>query len=75
MYDAARASPSQIYGRRWQRLPQAYLARNPLCRCEENDGIGCGRLPIIVDHRIPHNGDPVLLYDWCNLQGHDQGLS
>jgi 5-methylcytosine-specific restriction enzyme A len=68
MYDAARPSPSRIYGRRWQRLRLAYLARNPLCQCEENDGAGCGRPAIVVDHRIPHNGDPVLLYDWNNLQ-------
>jgi len=32
------------------------LARNPLCQCEENDGAGCGRPAIVVDHRIPHNG-------------------
>jgi hypothetical protein len=61
MYDAARPSPSRIYGRRWQRLHVAYLARNPLCQCEENDGAGCGRPAVVVDHRTPHNGDPVLL--------------
>jgi 5-methylcytosine-specific restriction enzyme A len=66
MYDAARPSPSQIYGRRWQRL--AYLARNPLCQCDENDGAGCGRTATVVDHRTPHNGDLALLYAWDNLQ-------
>ena len=60
MYDAARPSPSRIYGRRWQRLRIAYLAQHPLCECEENDGAGCGRPAIVVDHRIPHNGHPVL---------------
>jgi len=44
------------------------LARNPLCQCEENDGAGCGRAAVVVDHRVPHNGDPVLLYNWDNLQ-------
>jgi 5-methylcytosine-specific restriction protein A len=35
MYDAARPSPSRIYGRRWQRLRIAYLAQHPLCECDE----------------------------------------
>jgi 5-methylcytosine-specific restriction protein A len=68
MYDAARPSPSRIYGRRWQRLRIAYLAQHPLCECEENDGAGCGRPATVVDHRTPHNGDAVLLYSWDNLQ-------
>ena len=67
-YDAARASPSRTYGRRWQRLRLAYLARNPLCQCDENEGAGCGRAATVVDHRTPHNGDPALLYDWDNLR-------
>ena len=68
MYDAARPSPSRIYGRRWQRLRIAYLAQHPLCECDENGGAGCGRPALIVDHRTPHNGDEALLYDWDNLQ-------
>ena len=67
-YDAARPSPSRTYGRRWQRLRLAYLARNPLCECDENAGAGCGRAATVVDHRTPHNGDEALLYDWDNLQ-------
>jgi 5-methylcytosine-specific restriction endonuclease McrA len=27
---------------------------------------------IVVDHRIPYNGDPVLLYDWDTLQSMTQ---
>lgn len=61
-YDAARPSPSRIYGRRWQRLRIAYLAQHPLCEC------GCGYAATVVDHRTPHLGDPRLLYDWDNLQ-------
>ena len=56
----------------------AYLARNPLCQCDENDGAGCGRAATVVDHRTPHNGDPALLYAWDNLQSMtkvDQGMS
>jgi 5-methylcytosine-specific restriction protein A len=67
-YDAARPSPSRIYGRRWQRLRLAYLARNPLCQCDENDGAGCGRAAVVVDHRTLHDGDEALLYAWDNLQ-------
>jgi 5-methylcytosine-specific restriction protein A len=61
-YVAARPSPSRIYGRRWQRLRSAYLARNPICEC------GCGRPAIVVDHRTPHNGDLALMYAWDNLE-------
>jgi 5-methylcytosine-specific restriction protein A len=61
-YDAARLSRSRIYGRRWQKLRAAYLAQNPLCEC------GCGYAAAVVDHRIPHNGDPALIYAWDNLQ-------
>ena len=61
-YDAARPSPSRTYGRRWQRLRLAYLARNPLCECDENAGAGCGRAATVVDHRVAHNGDEALLY-------------
>jgi 5-methylcytosine-specific restriction enzyme A len=67
-YEAARPSPSRIYGRRWQRLRQAYLAQHPLCECDANDGAGCGYAATVVDHRRPHNGDIGLLYDWDNLQ-------
>ncbi|HSR76309.1 MAG TPA: HNH endonuclease signature motif containing protein [Xanthobacteraceae bacterium] len=61
-YDAARVSPSRIYGRRWQALRRAYLAAHPLCEC------GCGYAAAVVDHRRAHNGDRGLLYDWSNLQ-------
>lgn len=61
-YDRARPSPSRTYGRRWQRLRIAYLARNPLCEC------GCGYAATVVDHRVPHNGDLALMYAWDNLQ-------
>jgi hypothetical protein len=62
MYDVAGPSPSCIYGRCWQRFRVAFLARNPLCQCEENGGTGCGPAATVVDY------DPVLLYDWDNLQ-------
>jgi 5-methylcytosine-specific restriction protein A len=59
---ARRASPSRIYGRRWQKLRAAYLARHPLCEC------GCGQAAAVVDHIRPHGGDLALVFDWTNLQ-------
>jgi 5-methylcytosine-specific restriction enzyme A len=63
-YDAARPSPSRVYGRQWRRLRACYLAAHPICECEE----GCGRPATVVDHRRPHHGDHALMYDWANLR-------
>jgi len=59
---AQMTQPPRTSRRRWLRLRNAYLARNPLCEC------GCGQPSVIVDHRQPHNGDEALMYDWDNLQ-------
>jgi 5-methylcytosine-specific restriction protein A len=61
-YDADRPSRSAIYGRRWRKLRDAYLATHPLCEC------GCGYAAAVVDHRTPHNGNPALIFAWDNLQ-------
>jgi 5-methylcytosine-specific restriction enzyme A len=55
------------YGPRWRRARAAYLARHPLC-------VPCaaaGRLvqATVVDHIVPHSGDPVLFWDEANWQG------
>lgn len=63
-YVAGRVSPSRIYGRRWQKLRDAYLATHPLCECDDQ----CGHIATVVDHRKPHNGDDRLMYDWDNLR-------
>jgi 5-methylcytosine-specific restriction enzyme A len=52
------------YGPRWRRARAAYLAQHPLCvRCHE-----AGHLEpaTIVDHRVPHRGNPVLFWDEGN---------
>src|SRR6516164_6816045 len=64
MYDAARPSPSRTYGRCWQPLRLAYLARNPLCQCEENDGAGCGR-PAVVSI---FGAKPAVGKDFCGFR-------
>ncbi|MBN1807198.1 MAG: HNH endonuclease [Sedimentisphaerales bacterium] len=53
------------YGRRWQRLRLRFLKANPLCEDCASQGITTAATE--VDHKIPHNGDPKLLYDWDNL--------
>jgi 5-methylcytosine-specific restriction protein A len=52
------------YGPRWRRARATYLARHPLC-------VPCasaGRLAraTVVDHVVPHRGDPVLFWDETN---------
>jgi 5-methylcytosine-specific restriction enzyme A len=52
------------YGPRWRRARQAFLKRNPFC-------VACraeGRLvsATVVDHVVPHHGDPVLFWDEGN---------
>jgi 5-methylcytosine-specific restriction protein A len=54
------------YGARWQRLSRAYLKSHPLCvKCLEQ---GRYTKATVVDHRVPHRGDPVLFWDESNWQ-------
>lgn len=54
------------YGSRWQRLSKAYLRRHPLCvRCKAQ---GRFTAATVVDHIIPHRGDPHLMWDESNWQ-------
>ncbi len=46
----------------WRRLSREHLLQHPFCIC------GCGRVAELVDHRIPHRGDPALAFDRNNLQ-------
>lgn len=62
-YDRARsADHGRIYGWRWQKLRAAYLVQHPICEC------GCGWPAQVVHHKAPHNGDPILIFAWDNLQ-------
>jgi 5-methylcytosine-specific restriction protein A len=57
------------YGRKWQAARAQFLAAHPLCQCEECDE-GRVRLRVaqVVDHKIPHKGDPKLMWDRKNWQ-------
>ncbi len=53
--------------RRWRRGSKQFLAENPLCRmCQE---VGRTKLAQLVDHIVPHRGDPELFWDRANWQG------
>jgi 5-methylcytosine-specific restriction enzyme A len=62
-----RQRPSAVrrgYGARWRRARAAYLARRPLCvPCKT---AGRLRAATVVDHVVPHRGDPVLFWDEAN---------
>lgn len=66
-YDERRGTAaSRGYGSRWRKARATYLARHPLCvKCERR-----GRVTeaTVVDHRIPHKGDPALFWDEGNWQ-------
>ena len=54
------------YGSKWQRLSKAYLRKHPLCvRCKAQ---GRFTATTVVDHIIPHRGDPHLMWDESNWQ-------
>jgi 5-methylcytosine-specific restriction protein A len=52
------------YGPRWRRARAAYLARHAVCvRCQ---AAGCIEPSTVVDHTVPHRGDPKLFWDQAN---------
>ena len=54
------------YGSKWQRLSKAYLRKHPLCvKCMAR---GRFTAATVVDHIIPHRGDPHLMWDESNWQ-------
>lgn len=62
-----RPSPAlRGYDGRWRRASKAFLRAHPLCvRCEAE-----GRLTgaTVVDHVVPHKGDPDLFWNQGNWQ-------
>ncbi len=57
----------KLYGRRWRRLRQQYLADHPLCVFCTNEGRVSTATEL--DHIQKHEGNPELFYDVENLQG------
>jgi 5-methylcytosine-specific restriction endonuclease McrA len=58
---------ARLYTYRWQKASKAFLREHPLCQCPDCDE---GRLRVtpsnVVDHHVPHRGDPVLFWDRSN---------
>lgn len=54
------------YNYRWEKARARFLAANPLCSmCKEQAHVTAAT---VVDHIIPHKGDPVLFWDERNWQ-------
>ena len=60
-------STKRGYGSRWQRARRVYLAEHPWCVLVRDDR-PCGEPSTVVDHIVPHRGDPVLFWDETNWQ-------
>ncbi|HEX7080061.1 MAG TPA: HNH endonuclease signature motif containing protein [Gammaproteobacteria bacterium] len=57
---------ARLYGRRWSKARANYLEQHPWCAlCEALDRM---ERATVVDHKIPHRGDPVLFWDEANWQ-------
>jgi 5-methylcytosine-specific restriction enzyme A len=66
--DDKRKTTERGYGWQWQQARELYLQAHPLC-------VMCERMTppritaaCVVDHRIPHRGDPRLFWDRSNWQ-------
>lgn len=56
------------YNSRWDKARKIFLAEHPLCQCEECQKSGHPLPANVVDHIIPHRGDPELFWDQNNWQ-------
>ena len=69
-HDAKRGGANERgYNYRWQKESKYFLRLHPLCQCEACDE---GRIRVraasVVDHKVPHRGDPVLFWNQTNWQ-------
>lgn len=54
------------YDRRWRKAREGFLRRNPLCtKCSARGRV---REATVVDHIVPHRGEPRLFWDIGNWQ-------
>lgn len=56
------------YTSRWAKARRAFLMEHPVCECPECQASGQPLPADVVDHIIPHRGDPVLFWDRNNWQ-------
>ena len=64
---ARRSASKRGYDARWRKARERYLAEHPFCdMCEERGQV---ERATVVDHKIPHRGDPALFWDRDNWQG------
>lgn len=61
------SSTSRGYGHRWRKLRKRFLATHPFCCMCEEEGVH-DEPATRVDHKVPHQGDPTLMWDEDNLQ-------
>ena len=60
------SSASRGYGSKWRTARRAFLRSNPLCvDCHKR---GIPKVATVVDHIIPHKGDPGSFWDRANWQ-------
>lgn len=60
------SSHSRGYDSRWAAARLSFLRDHPLCaECERQGRVTAGR---VVDHIVPHMGDPKLFWDRANWQ-------
>jgi 5-methylcytosine-specific restriction protein A len=66
----------ELYDARWRKESKLFLRLNPIC-VGLPDGTHvhrCDGAATVVDHRIPHRGDPVLFWDagnnWAAMNKH-----
>ena len=64
--EEVRSAASRGYSSRWNKARRAFLAAHPLC--EECLKEGRYTKATVVDHIIPHRGDPKLFWDESNWQ-------
>lgn len=59
-------SAQRLYGYRWQQARAAYIAAHSLCVMCLSEGRTTATT--VVDHIVPHRGDPILFWDQDNWQ-------
>jgi 5-methylcytosine-specific restriction protein A len=61
-------SAERGYNWRWRKASERYRREHPLCMCDECAALGRVRASQVVDHIVPHKGDPALFWDETNWQ-------